>query len=474
MSIADPSRRGSSVDRATPRPPAKPELPRATMDIRLPWPLGRTMILAALLVGFGFGFLTSTLGTAVYKGELQLLVLKLNNPSPTKGIEIIDRRVTAITAIARSENFLVELQRETGVDVSIAELGKMVEATRPNFGAIAEITVTGKDEALVTTLTEHLPTAMSSVVDRVRSGSGDIVAGNGANVGVGDDPDYRGPLYLELFTDLSDGQATSVGFTEPRVTMNVMLGMLFGVFVTAAYGAIAHERSRTTTQEDLEVLLDVEQFASVPRPGWRSGKGRSPRLMMGFANEVAAVATDERFAVGYAGTGTRRLRRRFVRCMATSTAAVTGQPVVVVDLDHEPRGPLASMRRRPGLLDVDPADGSPMPLRPLSRWQLPRWAARLGVGVPISQVGLGSVPDESVDVDERLAAAVMALTTDHVVLVNFPRIPGPIAIGSALGALDVAVLVLLDGWTPLDNARVVADALSAGTPGPVGSVVIEN
>jgi hypothetical protein len=87
---------------------------------------------------------------------------------------------------------------------------------------------------------------------------------------------------------------------------------------------------------------------------------------------------------------------------------------------------------------------------------------------------LGTVPDDTVDVDERLAAGIVGLTADHVVLVNFPRIPGPIAVGSALGALDVAVLVLLDGWTRLDDSRVIADALSAGTSCPVGSVVIEN
>ena len=80
----------------------------------------------------------------------------------------------------------------------------------------------------------------------------------------------------------------------------------------------------------------------------------------------------------------------------------------------------------------------------------------------------------AIDVDEQLAAGIVALTADHVVLVNFPRIPGPIAIGSALGGLDVAALVLLDGWTPLADARVVADGMSAGAAGPVGFVVIEN
>ena len=84
------------------------------------------------------------------------------------------------------------------------------------------------------------------------------------------------------------------------------------------------------------------------------------------------------------------------------------------------------------------------------------------------------MPDDAIDVDEQLAAGIVALTADHVVLVNFPRIPGPIAVGSALGGLDVAALVLLDGWTPLADARVVADAMSAGAAGPVGFVVIEN
>jgi hypothetical protein len=126
------------------------------------------------------------------------------------------------------------------------------------------------------------------------------------------------------------------------------------------------------------------------------------------------------------------------------------------------------------VLDAIPSADSPAPLRPLHRWRLPRWAARLGRGVPVSEIGLGQVPDPSVDADEQLAESVAALAQDHVVLVNLPRIPGPIAVGSMLGALDAGVVVLLDGWTRLDSARVVADALAAGTAGPVGSVVIEN
>jgi hypothetical protein len=201
---------------------------------------------------------------------------------------------------------------------------------------------------------------------------------------------------------------------------------------------------------------------------------QNARVLMGFANEVAGIPGEQRFAVGFAGAGTPRLRRRFVRCMATTMAAVTGQPVIVVDL-AEQRGPLGGRRaRRPGVLDAVPSEATPAPLRRIARWRLPRWAARLGRGVAVEQVGLGRLPDESVDADERLCESVAALTRDHVVLVNLPRIPGPIAIGSMLGVLDVGVVVLLDGWTRLDTARVVSDALAAGTAGPVGSVLIEN
>ena len=117
MSIAEPPRSGSDLERSAPRPGARREMPRATIDIRLPWPLGRTMLVVALLVGLCFGVATSMLGARTYHGELQLLVLKLNDPNPSQGVEIVDRRITAIAAIARSENFLVELQRETGVDL---------------------------------------------------------------------------------------------------------------------------------------------------------------------------------------------------------------------------------------------------------------------------------------------------------------------------------------------------------------------
>jgi capsular polysaccharide biosynthesis protein len=449
-------------------------MPRAALDLRLPWPLGRTVLLVGVAVAIVVGVGTAALGAPRYHGELFLFVPKLNRTNPSRGIEIVDRRVTAMTAIARSEIFLLELQRETGADVGVDQLAHMVDATRPHFGAVALITVDGDSGPLVENLTQHLSTAMSTVVDRLRSSSGDIAANNGLNLAIGDDPDYRGPLYLEMFTDLSSGQSSSVSVTQPRVVLNSLMAFLVAVLLTGAFGAIAHQRPRVSSVEDLDELLDVEQLASLPRPS-RSRRRRSSRLLLGFANALAAIATDDRYAVGFAGAGTPGLRRRFVRCMATTTAAVTGSSVVVVDLDAG-AGWLTRQfgRQHAGLLDRPADDATPVRLRHMPRWSLPRWSRRLARDVPVLQVGIGMVPDGSIDADERLAQAVAALRAEHVVLVNLPRIPGPVTVGTTLGALDLSVLVLLDGWTPIEEARVVDVALTAGADGPVGSVVLAN
>jgi capsular polysaccharide biosynthesis protein len=449
-------------------------MPRAALDLRLPWPLGRSILLIGLAAAIVVGLGTAVLGSPRYHGELVLFVPKLNRTNPSRGIEIVDRRVTAMTAIARSEIFLLELQRETGADVGIDDLAHMIDANRPNLGAIALITVDGSDGPLVQTLTAHLPTAMSTVVDRLRSNTGEPAANNGLNLAIGDDPEYRGPLYLEMFTHLSMGQSQAVSTTQPRVLLNSLMAFIVAVMLTGAFGAAAHQRPRVSSAEDLEELLDVDQLATLPRPS-PSRRGRSARSSLGFANSLAASTTEDRYAVGFAGAGTPRLRRRFVRCMATATAAVTGSPVVVVDLDAG-AGRLARLfgRQHAGLLDGPVADPTPVPLRRMPRWSLPRWSRRLAREVPVLQVGIGQVPDGSIDADERLAAAVAALTTEYVALVNLPRIPGPVTVGTTLGALDVSVLVLLDGWTPIEEARVVADALTAGAEGPVGSVVLAN
>lgn len=457
------------IDRFTPVP-KRVRPPRATLDIRLPWPLARAAIVFGLVGMTVFGVGAKTFGYTHYQGQLKLLVLKLNDPRPSRGIEITDRRVTAISAIARSQPFLIELQRESGVDLAIEDLQGMVEATRPNLGAITLITVTGSDRRVVERLTAHLSTAMSEIVDRLRSGSLTLTESNGLNVSVGDDPDYRGPLYLELFTDPSGGRRAEISQSEPRLILNIFVGLMLSMLVMASVGALAHERLRATDREDLEQLLDLDNLGGVPRPDRRKPDG-SARALLGFANSLAALSSNAPHIVAVGGAGTRRIRARFSRSLAHASAAVTGRGVVMVDLDPTRLSPL---RRRPGLLDVvaDP-DVAGDAFRPMARWGLPRWARRLGGDLPVRVVGAGDPRVAGTDADEWLASAIASLAVEHVVILNLPEAPGPLPLGSAMAAADVGVVVVVDGWTVVDDARAVADWFEAAA-GIVGFALMEN
>lgn len=468
--------RGGGVERHVPRA-TRVTMPRAVMDVRLPWPLGRAVLVAGLLGTALFVVGTMALGSTQYHGELSLFVPKLNNPNPARGIEIVDRRVTALTAIARSQPFLVELQRESGVDVSVEDLQDMIEATRPNFGAIALITVTGTDPDVVERLNAHLATAMSEVVDRLRRGAILDTDSNGFNIAAGDDPDYTGPLYLELYRDPSGGEASVIGETGPRVVVNALIGFVLAVMATVFFGAITHERrQRATDREDLETLLDLDQLAGVPRPDRRRGDG-SARAMLGFANELAAMA-GELPVVAVGGAGTRRIRSRFARTLTRSLAAVSGRSVVLVDLGPTP---FSRLRRSVGVLDLG-ADAEAAAraaaidsmIRPISRWSVPRWARSVGHGVDVGQIGPGTASSSGDVAEDQLATVLGNLAERYAVVVNLPELPGKFPVGAALSAAVAGVVVVVDGWTVLDDARVVADALDAAVAGPVGYVLMEN
>jgi capsular polysaccharide biosynthesis protein len=438
----------------------------AVFDLRLPWPLGPTFLVVGVLFALVFGLATAALGRPIYHGDMQLLVVRLDS-SGAGGVTYVDRRVTAIAAIGRSDPFLIELQRESGVDLTIKQLETMVTATRPHLGVVVSVTVDGHDQAQVEALTEHLPTAMAATIDAYRTGLVPLM--NDTERAISPElagPD-NGPMYLQLF-DQPSIPGPQVSETSPRVLVMALLGFGFGEIVAFIVAAMAHSRFRLTSREDLEELLDADQLGAIPRPRRRGGR-RAGRMMLGFANQVAGLAGADFFTVGVAGSGTERLVTRTTATLAAATAAVSGQPVVFVDL-HDKR---SRRRVRPGVLEVASEKvGLDQACRRLSRRSLPYWARRFGRGVPLRTIGLGR--SGTVEVELAMARVVALLAPDNIVIVALPTMPGPTPIGSTLGAVDVGLLAVLDGWTPLDDARVVVDALDAGVRGTVRFVLIEN
>ena len=464
------------------------------MDLRLPWPLGRCFLLAVVVGAAVFFLGTQLFAPTTYTGELRLLVLKMDNPQPGLGVEIVDSRVSAITALARSQPFALELIRESGVDLSVSDVSGMISADRPTLAAVADIRVTGDDEAQVQALTAHLSTAMSVVVDRFRTGALTIVDQN-ARALSSTDAAYTGPLYLEVFP----GPArASVGGTAPRTTLYTVVGAIFSGLLFASIALLLHNRLRITSREDLDELLGIDMVASIPRPR----RGRDAELTRyvtalalaldaaGSSDGPVADAPARSLTVGLASVGTEALRSRLTLGLAAVFGGLLDRPVIVVDLDQ--RRPIRSRgwqrlpwsriglgflagRPRPGVLDVV-LDGYPLDdaIGKLPRRRIPRWAAQLGRLSPLRIIGPGHPRDDAAAADEGIGALVAHLSREAIVLVHLPAIPGPVPVRSTLGELDVCAVMLLDGWTPLDDAGSLIDSIRAGATGAVGYVLVDN
>lgn len=447
---------------------------RAAMDLRLPWRLGRSYLAAAVLGAVIVGGGTSMFAPTRYEGRLNLFVVKLDDIVAGRGVEIAESRAQAITALARSEPYLVELRRQSGVDLSLDRLSEMVDADRPRLAAIAQIRVIGTSRDEVEALTAHLGTTMDVVIDRIRQGSLDVLDENGRDPFAGQAASYRGPLYLQLFDRRSfAGPVDTVVEYTPRTTMYAIVGAGLGVMLLACAGLLAHERHRVTTREDLDQLFGLRQLASLPRPG----RGRHRRLtqyITGMAATLAELDPQRHVVVGIAGAGSRTLRRRLAVGLAAALGGVTGHPTTVVDLSGRPDRRRRWGRGRRGFFEAVTLG---MPLssitQRLPRRRVPRWARQLGRLSPLRYIPSGTCPPGSTIDDVAVGEVLGALAAESQVVVLLPDIPGPVPVRAALGRLDELVVVVLDGWTPVDDTEIIVDAGRAGCRGRASLLVLQ-
>lgn len=448
---------------------------RAAMDLRLPWRLGRSYLVAAVLGALIVGGGTSLLAPSRYEGRLNLFVVKLDDIVAKRGVEIAESRAQAITALARSEPYLVELRRQSGVDLSLDELSRMVDADRPRLAAIAQIRVIGSSRSDVEALTAHLGTTMDVMIDRIRQGSLEFLDEDGRDPFAGQAASWRGPLYLQLFDRRSfAGPVDQVVEYTPRTTNYALVGAGLGVMMLASVGLLAHERHRVTSREDLDQIFGLPQLASLPRPV----RGRHPRLtqyVTGMAASLAPLDPGRRVTIGIVGHGTLGLRRRLAFGLGAALGGVTGDVTTVIDLSELPDRPRRWGRPRAGFFDVATRGLPPSAvLERLPRRRVPRWARQLGRLTPLRLVRSGGCPPESVIDDAAVGEALGMLAADSHLVVLLPSIPGPVPVRAALGQLDELVVVLLDGWTSVDDTEIIVDAARAGCRGRASLLLLQS
>ena len=451
----------------------------APIDIRLPV----NLILAGaitFLVGAILTFqLTNLLVPTYYVSSVRLLGIDLS--ASGRGVAFGNRRMQSVQQLAESDLYLVELARRAGTEVDIDRLREQVDAYRPGFLGVIYIEMRGKDAEEIERLGQQLVPTLEVMIDRIRSGAAPSLDDNGRPMFEGDDTDYSGPMFVDPFDSRAD-----FGPLPPPATKNAYVGGFGSVLVMLGVALALHAKPRVTSREDLEVAFRMPFVASMPKLGFLPRKRRDTLLRGAAAAVDTASDRGSSRIITVAVDGTRRSNVSSVLALGTALAANCYEPVIFLDLDPE----RASLSRRlgrkaliggsakAGLSDsiaegVDPATY----VTEVRRRRLPlsvRRLARQGK-TTLGVVGIGTAAGPHVLGEEDLVAeAIAQLAQQAIVVVMLPRVPGPASVQAVLTQCDVALLAVLDGWSPFERAIEASEVINSAAWGAAGYLLIEN
>lgn len=447
----------------------------APMDLRLRYPFRWVMVAAILLGLFGGIFGAKAFGSPTYTTYGRVLVINLDNNDPRFGVQITDSRIQFVLNIARSERYLAEVQRRAGLTDSLDQLAEEIDSTRPGFSPVIRITAKTGDPEKTKRIGAVLIDALDSVVDSARSGAMVVVGEDGRSVSPDTDPDYRGPLYLHLF----DESITSE--SAPRTIYCGFLGAGVTGLGLVMVAMLLHGRRRLSSDEDIPDILGIPFVASMPRPLLGRSKN-APAIYRSVGDQIDDACAAPPRVIALCSNDLATLQSRIALGAACGLAIVEPQPIVVVDLDVGSRGlsRQLGMNRSDGIIDVALGTTDLASVRrTLPRWRIPRAFRRLTAAdrdritvVPVG--GRRVLRDQGTVLDETAVSDLIAtLSTEALVVVNLPPVPGPLPVREILLQCDAVLVTVLDGWSEVDAAQTTIDALEAAVPNRVGYLLVD-
>jgi len=222
----------------------------------------------------------------------------------------------------------------------------------------------------------------------------------------------------------------------------------------------------------------------------RLGRRREWRLqkLRGLAMQIDGQCPRgvDRLALG--GSGILRERAGGSLLIAGALSMTLGRRVIILDADSRRAGLTRRLRlrRSPGVVGL--ARGE-LPLRDAvveltgkaAKRRMPlryRYLFR-GQAIDVAVVPVGVLPKDRAETDEipfdpLIADVIEQLAPSALIVVALPPLPASHSVQRIMAGVDAALLVLLDGWSDLDDAEENAAALSSMAPGRVGFVLIDN
>lgn len=404
------------------------------------------VVTAAVAAGF------VSLQAPVYNTTRSVIVLSGSNPNDN---DVLSR---ALESLASSKGMAAEVKRRGNLELSIDQIAGMISTRRSPESPYMDVVVSSPDQKLSEAVSAQVIPAMRGVFDQ-----------NQAEIPA--EQRIPGPIFQEVFA--KPLQSTS---TFP-VWFAALFGALLGGLVPYLIFLFRNLRKPVVASaQDVTDAIDLPILVKVPVLAGRGGNAQD--AVAGVISAVERLSLNEpihRLVLVGADNGIDR--SALALALACVVARSFGQPVALVDADLE-RGTLTGMVNAEdvaglseclaGQLDPEKA------LLTLSDAQIPRDLD--GIAAPEGMVRfLGAGVDRSRNILRMRSTfhrVLEGMAGRYVVIINGPKVPGPVPTSQLLSLADATLMVVAEGQTSLTDARSAGDTLRSFSSGPAGVVVI--
>ena len=448
-----------------------PDEELAAWDLRLS-ARARRWIVAAALVGAVLAASVAARLPTHYDATMGILVRRVDTSVSMERYSIDYQQLQGVLTLAVSGAFATELQRLSGVDLTVEEIRERMSVTRLRSSNVVEVVFSDTDEGTTRQVQPYLLPALEAVVDSVRATAVEETMDELRPAVPGEQRFYTGPLFTPAYPE------ATFGARPQRTSWIILVGG-----VSAAVGAIGvalagSRRPRVRGADDFPVRTGLRIWSHVGIGTSRRRRTTAAQYEQVLASVVDAVGGDEPpgrivVAAPRADPETRRV------ALGTAAAAVAaGRRVVLVDAQLErprlgrqlgvPWGPgladLASTARtRVGLADV---------LRPVAAWRLGASARRLTRGRRTELRVITAGRRRSRSAHELDPTLLDDLDADIVTIVLAPPLLGEVPVHTLLEWGQASVVALVEGHTTTVDTEDAAAVVRLFSGGPSGIVIV--
>ncbi len=429
--------------------------PAPAVEMRRSARLTRTqvviVVLSALVVGALAGAIAAV-NPPLYNTKRSIIAISGANPTDN---EVLNR---ALEALVSSDGLAAEVKRRGQLPQSIDEISGMIGTSRSPESPYMDIIVSNPDKEISEQVSAQVIPALRAVFE-------------GGQDEVPVEQKIQGPIFQEVF-----GRPLQTTSTFP-VWFAVLFGALLGGLVPFLIFVIRNLRKPVIeSAQDITDAIDLPILAKVPALGAR---GANPQdSVAGVVTAVERLSLNEPVhRLVLTGSGPGHERAELALALACTIARSFGQPVALIDADLDEAALTSLMRTNDvaGLAEcladqLDPEAG----LLPVTSSQLP--SVLDGLDAPDGMVRL--LP-AGVDTSRNMLRmrstfhrVLEGLAGRYVIIVNGPRLPGPVPTSQLLSLADATLMIVSEGQTGLNDARTAGDTLRSFSSGSSGVIVL--